>query len=112
MSTSAWFKDFLADCLSHIPWISFRKMFGEYAIYKDGVTIGLLCDDTVFFKVHPVSTELLGESQETWAPYPWAKPWYVIPEEIYSDRDRIAGLVNALGNAIEKKEKKPKKKKD
>jgi len=40
-------------------------MFGEYAIYKDGVTIGLLCDDTVFFKVHPVSTELLGESQET-----------------------------------------------
>lgn len=50
MSTSAEFAAFVADQAELGTRLTHRRMFGEYALYLDGKTIGFLCDNSVFIK--------------------------------------------------------------
>lgn len=42
----------LVDALAPLH-LSARKMFGEYALYLDGMVVALVCDDKLFLKPTP-----------------------------------------------------------
>jgi TfoX/Sxy family transcriptional regulator of competence genes len=42
----------ILDALAPLP-LTARKMFGEYAVYLDGVVVALVCDDRLYVKDVP-----------------------------------------------------------
>lgn len=45
------FVDYVVDTLSAFGEIKSKSMFGGHGIYKDGVIVGLIIEDELFFKV-------------------------------------------------------------
>jgi TfoX/Sxy family transcriptional regulator of competence genes len=80
MATDRQFIEFAAEQLKGLGTISYRKMFGEYMIYIDAKPIFLVCDDTVFVKMHEELRALLVDNDAAY-PYPGAKLHYVIDIE-------------------------------
>ena len=107
MSTSQETVDYILDKLKHTPRFSARKMFGEYALYADGKTVALVCDDLLYVKICPASAALESTCEKD-SPYPGAKPHYIVSEE---QLDSIATLPNILfGIATSLPAKRPNKK--
>lgn len=77
MATSAEFMEYVAEQLAEAGKITYRKMFGEYALYLDGKVVGLVCDNQVFIKITEPGKALLGEDAPTGFAYPGAKPSFV-----------------------------------
>lgn len=94
MSTDPATIAFLLDQLSGGGGISARKMFGEYALYRDGKVVALVCDDTLFLKPTPGALALV-HTPELAPPYPGAKPHIAITAEI-DDPDALCRLVAAV----------------
>lgn len=67
--------------------LTFRKMFGEYALYLDGKVVALVCDDQLFLKPTPEGRAFLGTVPEA-PPYPGAKPFPVL-SEILDEPERL-----------------------
>ena len=74
--------------------VSARKMFGEYGLYCDGKLVALVCDDQLFVKPTSAGRAVLGSAREV-APYPGAKPYFLVPGERWEDADWLAQLVRA-----------------
>lgn len=80
MATSPDTIEFILDKLNDRKRFAARAMFGEYALYADGKTIALVCDDLLYVKILPAS-EALRAACETGEPYPGAKPHYIVTED-------------------------------
>ena len=108
MATPADFMEYIVDQVGRAVGgenVSVRKMFGEYALYYQGTTVGLICDSTLFIKISPGTTEILG-SHETGFPYPGAKPWYQIDETDLDDSKKLHDILDAAyDEAVSKKKK-------
>lgn len=61
--------------------LSFKKMFGEFALYLDGKIVALVCDDQLFLKPTDQGKTLLGKVKET-PPYPGAKNYFLLTDEL------------------------------
>ena len=72
--------------------ISYKKMFGEYAIYCDGKVIGLICDNQVYIKPTPVADKLMPNADRQ-PPYKGAKPHIVL--EDLDDREGLVAFITA-----------------
>jgi len=107
MASDQDFVDFIVDQLEGAGDVTFRKMFGEYAIYCDGKLSALICDNRLFVKPTEAGRSFIGEVVEA-PPYPGAKNSFLI-EDGLEDRNWISELVRIT--AIELPEPKPKKKK-
>jgi TfoX/Sxy family transcriptional regulator of competence genes len=92
MASSREFVEYVCDQLGGAGSISFRKMFGEYAIYCDGKVFGLICDNQVFIKPTSAGARLLPDSDLA-PPYPGAKPYLVLEE--LEDREFLTALIAA-----------------
>ena len=55
---------FLQDQLSRLEGLSIRKMFGEYGIWLDGKTVGLVCEGQLFIKPTPAGLELAKDAPD------------------------------------------------
>jgi len=89
---------FLCDQAGLGERLTFRKMFGEYALYVDGKVVALVCDDQLFLKPNDAAAKLLGTP--TLAPaYPGSKDFFLLEEEI-EDRDRLRELLTATADAL------------
>jgi len=89
---------FLCDQAGLGARLTFRKMFGEYALYVDGKVVALVCDDQLFLKPNDAAAKLLGTP--TLAPaYPGSKDYFLLEEEI-EDRDRLRELLIATADAL------------
>lgn len=104
MATSLDFAQYVAEQIDGDFAVRCKKMFGEYMIYCNEKPILLLCDDTVFVKILPETTEILGVNAPSDFPYPGAKAHYVVDPD-----DRT--LINALVKVLEAITPLPKKKK-
>ena len=93
MATSLDYVQYVAEQIEGNFAVRYRKMFGEYMIYCNDKPVLLLCDDTVFVKILPETTEILGEDAPSVCPYEGAKPHYVVDPD---DRERFNALVAAL----------------
>jgi len=78
--------------------VTFRKMFGEYALYLDGKVTALVCDDQLFLKPTAEGRAYLGKVRET-APYPGAKAHFLLTEEL-DDSDRLAEVFQITAQAL------------
>ncbi len=67
-------------------------MFGEYALYRDGKLVALICDDQLFVKPTSAGRALIGEAYEQ-PPYKGAKPCFLISGDRWDDRDWLTQLV-------------------
>ncbi len=86
------------------------KMFGEYGLYCDGKVVALICDDQLFIKPTEAGKSFLGEV-ETAPPYPGAKDYFLIPEDLWEEPGFLAELVRVTAHALPApKPKKPRAK--
>ncbi len=110
MATSQATIDFILDQIDGAGEVRARKMFGEYALYCDEKVVALVCDDTLFIKLTEPGKAYVGSRYAEGAPYPGAKPWMQIPEEVLDDREWLTELVRLTADALPLPKKKAKKK--
>lgn len=109
MSTRSEIAEYLVSQLSDAGIVSARKMFGEYGLYLDGKVIGLICDDQLFIKPTPAGLEFHPEA-DFGPPYPGAKDWLLIPEDLWDNSTWLQGLARITARALpEPKPKAPKR---
>ena len=109
MSTSEEFMVYLSDQLRDAGIITYRKMFGEYALYCDSKVIGLVCDGQFFLKKTDAGRKLLKEVCEAPA-YNGAKPSFLITST--DDREYLTKLVRATCSELPYPKQKKKKEKN
>lgn len=107
MSSSAAAIDHILDTLSPLV-LTYKKMFGEYALYLDGIVVAFVCDDTLFIKPTPSALAILPDAERGPA-YPGSKD-YIIGSEALDDPDLCTRALRAVAaDAPPPKPKKPKK---
>jgi TfoX/Sxy family transcriptional regulator of competence genes len=98
MASDQSFVEFVADQMGDAGGISYKKMFGEYAVYCDGKVVALVCDNQLFVKPTEGGRRYIGQSVEA-APYPGAKLHFLI-EESLEDREWICGLIKVTAKEL------------
>ena len=100
---------YLMEQLASLPGLSARKMFGEYALQRDGKTLALICDDQLFVRPTAPGRALAPQAPEAPA-YPGAKPSLLIEADLWENQDWLADLLLATEQALPApKPKRPKK---
>jgi TfoX/Sxy family transcriptional regulator of competence genes len=108
MATDPGFATFVVEQAGDAGDVRVRRMFGEYALYLGDKVVGLLCDDQLFLKPTEGGRALLERVVEA-PPYPGAKPYLLLAEEL-DDRPLLAALLQRTADELpEPKPKKPKK---
>ncbi len=102
--------DFILEQIAEAPCVSSRKMFGEYAIYCDGKTVALICDDQLFVKPTTSGKAFIGSFEEGF-PFPGAKSWLLISGDKWDDKEWLTKLVMLTAKELPLPKKKPRKKK-
>ena len=91
MSSGQSFVDFVIGQIEGAGLITYRKMFGEYALYCNGKIVALVCDNQLFVKPTEGGRTFIGTVVEAPA-YPGAKPSFLVSEKL-EDREWISNLV-------------------
>jgi TfoX/Sxy family transcriptional regulator of competence genes len=99
MATRQQIVDFILEQLSGQPDVTARKMFGEFAIYSKGKVVALVCDDQLFVKPTDAGKRFIGTATEG-APYPGAKPCFLIEGDQWEDADWLSELIRLTANAL------------
>lgn len=108
MASDQSFVEYVCDQLHGVGRVTYRKMFGEYAIYVGEKVVGLVCDNQLFVKQTDAGRALLQEPVMA-PPYPGAKPAFLIAAEL-DDGELVSALFKVTANELpEPKPKKPKK---
>ena len=78
--------------------LSFKKMFGEYALYLDSKVVALVCDGQLFLKPTPEGLRFLGKVVEA-PPYPGAKNHYLLKSEP-DEPERLSAVLQITAAAL------------
>ena len=87
---------YVLDLLREVDGISYKKMMGEYILYKNGDIFGGIYDNRFLIK-KTKSLENSGLREQI--PYPNAKPMLLVDSE---DPDEIKELVDLIINDLSK----------
>ncbi len=94
MKTSDFVDYVVQDLLSGLDSVRARAMFGGWGIYKDGVILGIIVDDELYFKVGP-GNQAKYESHGS-QPFTYesrgksiAMSYWEVPAEVMDDREAI-----------------------
>ena len=91
MATDRDFIDYVAEQIALGSRLTYRKMFGEYALYVDEKVVAFVCDNSVFIKPSAAVARLGAELPQR-PPYPGAKDYPVV-DELLDDTDAIRALM-------------------
>ena len=91
MSSEVGFVEFAVGQIQHAGAITYKKMFGEFALYSDGIIFALICNDQLFLKPTAAGRAFIGEVVEA-PPYPGAKLYFLIEDQL-EDSEWISALV-------------------
>ena len=96
MASSKEYLTYVLELLREVDGISYKKMMGEYILYKDEIIFGGIYDDRFLIKniKHPLTKKLKEQ-----IPYPTAKPMLLVDSE---DPDVIKELVLLVINEMNK----------
>lgn len=108
MASDLSFVEYVRDQMHGAGAVTFRKMFGEYAMYVDEKIVALVCDNQLFVKPTASGRTLLGTVTEA-SPYPGAKPQLLITEQL-EDQALIVELIRATAAELPMPKPKPAKK--
>jgi TfoX/Sxy family transcriptional regulator of competence genes len=81
MASDLDFVEFIVDQIRDAGDISFRKMFGEYAVYCNAKVVALICNDQLFVKPTEGGRACIADVVEA-PPYPGAKQYFLIEDQI------------------------------
>jgi TfoX/Sxy family transcriptional regulator of competence genes len=87
MATTAETIQFISDQSGLGRALTWRKMFGEYALYLNGKVVAFVCDNQLFMKPTDAGRALLGTPAEA-PPYPGAKLYFLLQDEL-DNRDLL-----------------------
>ena len=90
MASSKDYLDFVLELLRNMRGITYKKMMGEYVLYKDGIVFGGVYDDRFLIKKTKSSFEL---GLKEIIPYPGSKGLLLLDSE---DPDEIEEIVNNI----------------
>lgn len=102
MASDISFIDYVMDTLREND-ITYKKMFGEYGLYQDGIYFGMICNNQLFIKISEQGKKFLKEFVLS-APYPSAKEIFLI--ENIEDYQKVGELINITCDALRKPKKK------
>jgi DNA transformation protein and related proteins len=92
------FVEYVRDQVNESGQISFKKMFGEYAIYYGEKVIALVCDNQLFIKPTAAGRSMIGTVVEA-PPYPGARPHFLIGEQL-DDRQWMSNLIQVTASEV------------
>lgn len=98
MATNLAFVEHVAEQARLGARFTWRKMFGEYALYIDGKVVGFACDDSLFIKPAAATAALVADLPMG-PPYPGAK-LYPVADELLDDPGRLQQLLLATWQAV------------
>jgi TfoX/Sxy family transcriptional regulator of competence genes len=110
MSSNQDFVDFVIGQLQSAGDITFKKMFGEYALYSGNKVFALICDNKLFIKPTNAGKNYIQDVVEA-PPYPGAKPSFLVEERI-EDHEWLSALVKLTVSELPEPKLKKKKKKE
>ena len=94
MASSNEYLQFVLELLRETRNITYKKMMGEFMLYKDGILFGGVYDNRFLIKNVPSLKEYNLKEQ---IPYPSAKPMLLIDSE---DSDVIEDIINKVYNDL------------
>ena len=92
--------DYFFDQAASLHNLHARKMFGEYAVYCGEKVVGLICDDQIYIKPTESGKELINGRYEDAPPYPGAKPFLLIGDDVLEDRELLCRLITQTAAAL------------
>jgi TfoX/Sxy family transcriptional regulator of competence genes len=107
MSSNQDFVDFVIGQLQSAGDITFKKMFGEYALYSGNKVFALICDNKLFIKPTNAGKNYIQDVVEA-SPYPGAKPSFLVEERI-EDHEWLSTLVKLTVSELPEPKLKKKK---
>jgi DNA transformation protein and related proteins len=108
MATTKATADFVLAKLRHSGRFSVRSMFGEFALYADGKTVGFICDNLLYVKILPASRGLELRCEKAPA-YPGSKLYNLVEETQLSTLPNLPAILFAIAKASPAKKKKSRK---
>ena len=90
MASSIDYLEYVLDLLRDIKVITYKKMMGEFLLYKNNILFGGIYDDRFLIK-KTESVSKLGLKEVV--PYPTSKGMYLVDTE---DSEEIADLINLV----------------
>lgn len=90
MASDIGFVEYVCEQLRDVAGVSYRKMFGEYALYVGDKVAALVCDNQLFVKPTMAGRALLKTPREL-PPYDGAKPYFAITDQL-EDQEFMAQL--------------------
>lgn len=89
MTASDGFAEFLRDQLAPLGHISMRRMFGKTGVFCDGAMLGMVSDDTLYFRVDDGNREAFAEARAAAPPLNYAKGGRTIDLAFWRAPDRL-----------------------
>ncbi len=98
MATKADFIEYVREQLAGAGTVSYRRMFGEYAVYLDDRVVALVCDNQLFVKPTAGGRAFLGSVTEA-PPYPGASMYFLVDEVLESPQE-VAQLIRVTAREL------------
>ena len=98
MATDRDFVDYVTEQVGLGDRLTYRKMFGEYAIYLDGKVVAFACDNSLFVKPSRAAATLAPDLPRR-PPYPEAKD-YPVADELLDDAEALRHLIVATAELM------------
>ena len=89
---------FIADLVGLGARLTYKRMFGEYALYLDTKVVAFVCDNKLFLKPTEAGRKLLGSPTEAPA-YPGSKDYFLLEEEL-EDPERLRQVLEVTQAAL------------
>lgn len=91
MATEVSFVEYILETIRLGSRLTYRKLFGEYALYLDEKVVAFACDNSLFMKPSQAVASLAPNLPKG-PPYPGAKD-YPIADELLDDPDLLRRLI-------------------
>ena len=95
MVASEGFAEFLREQLAPLGRITLRRMFGKSGVFCDGVMLGMVTENTLYFRVDDQNREAFREA-EAFPPLNYAKQgetidlaFWRVPERLFDEPDEF-----------------------
>ena len=101
MVASDTFAEFLREQLAPLGGVSMRRMFGKTGVFCDGVMIGMVTENTLYFRVDDDNRETFKEAS-AFPPLNYAKQgstidlsFWRVPERLFDEPDELIDWARA-----------------
>src|SRR3954466_9320711 len=95
MVASETYAEFLREQLAPLGRVTLRRMFGKTGVFCDGVMLGMVTDNTLYFRVDDANRETFREA-EAFPPLNYAKKgamidlsFWRVPERLFDEPEEL-----------------------